>query len=71
MGRPDIRLRHKRLPPALRRRPEEAGVTTVLKAPYTLPLDYLRWPIQFQSNGTAQTNDVIVAVDHWSLRERV
>jgi hypothetical protein len=33
--------------------------------------NYLRWPIQFESKGTAQTNDVIVAIDHWSLWERV
>jgi hypothetical protein len=29
--------------------PEETAVTTVLNAPYTVPLDYLRWPIQFES----------------------
>jgi uncharacterized protein YegP (UPF0339 family) len=39
----------------------------VLASPYTVPLDYLRWPIQFESKGTSQTNDVIVAIDHWSL----
>jgi hypothetical protein len=43
----------------------------VLASPYTVPLDYLRWPIQFESKGTSQTNDVIVAVDHWSLWEPV
>ena len=52
-------------------KPEEAGVTKVLSSPYTVPLDYLRWPIQFESKGTSQTNDVIVAVDHWSLWEPV
>jgi hypothetical protein len=36
-----------------------------------IPLYELRWPIQFESKGTAQTNDVIVLVDHWSLWERV
>jgi hypothetical protein len=46
-----------------------AGVTKVLSSPYTVPLDYLRWPIQFESKGTSQTNDVIVAVDHWSIWE--
>jgi hypothetical protein len=35
-----------------------------------IPLYELRWPIQFESEGTAQTNDVIVLVDHWSLWER-
>ena len=40
-----------------------AGVTKVLSSPYTVPLDYLRWPIQFESKGTSQTNDVIVAGD--------
>lgn len=46
---------------------EEEAVTTVLKAPYNIPLYELRWPIQFESKGTSQTNDVIVLVDHWSL----
>jgi hypothetical protein len=27
----------------------EAAVKKVLAAPYTVPLDYLRWPIQFES----------------------
>lgn len=49
---------------------EEEPVTTVLKAPYNNPLHLLRWPIQFESKGTAQTNDVIVRVDHRSLWER-
>jgi hypothetical protein len=41
---------------------EEKAVTTVLNAPYNIPLYELRWPIQFESKGTAQTNDVIVLV---------
>ena len=50
----------------------EKAVTTVLRsAPYDIPLYELRWPIQFESKGTGQTNDVIVLVDHWSLWERV
>jgi hypothetical protein len=49
----------------------ERAVTTVLSAPYNIPLYELRWPIQFESKGTGQTNDVIVLVDHWSLWERV
>jgi hypothetical protein len=44
---------------------------TVLSSPYNIPLYELRSPIQFQSKGTAQTNDVIVLVDHWSLWERI
>jgi hypothetical protein len=36
-----------------------------------IPLYELPWPIQFDSKGTSQTNDVIVLVDHWSLSERV
>jgi hypothetical protein len=59
------------LAPGLTPKPEEAGVTKVLASPYTVPLDYLRWPIQFESKGTAQTNDVIVAIDHWSVWEPV
>jgi hypothetical protein len=51
--------------------PDEQAVTTVLNAPYNIPLYELRWPIQFESKRTAQTNDVIVLVDHWSLWERV
>jgi hypothetical protein len=35
------------------------------------PLLRRNWPIQFESKGTGQTNDVIVLVDHWSLWERV
>jgi hypothetical protein len=50
---------------------EEKAVTTVLSAPYNIPLNELRWPIQFESKGTSQTNDVIVAIDHWSLWEPV
>jgi hypothetical protein len=34
-------------------------------------LDYLRWPIQFESKGTSQTNGVMVAIDHWSIWEPV
>jgi hypothetical protein len=49
----------------------EKAVTTVLSAPYNIPLYELRWPIQFESKATAQTNDVIVLVDHWSLWERI
>jgi hypothetical protein len=49
----------------------EKAVTTVLSSPYNIPLYELRWPIQFEFKGTAQTNDVIVLVDHWSLWERV
>ena len=49
----------------------EKAVTTVLKAPYSILLYKLRWPIQFASKGTAQTNDVIVLVDHWSVWERM
>jgi hypothetical protein len=49
----------------------EKAVTTVLSAPYNIPLYELRWPIQFESKGTGQTNDVIVLVDHWSLWERI
>jgi hypothetical protein len=52
-------------------KPEEQAVTTVLSAPYNIPLYELRWPILFESKGTAQTNDVIVLVDHWSLWDRV
>jgi hypothetical protein len=52
-------------------KPEEKAVTTVLNQPYNIPLYELRWPIQFESKGTAQTNDVIVLVDHWSLWERI
>jgi hypothetical protein len=59
------------LAPGLTPKPEDAGVTKVLASPYTVPLDYLRWPIQFESKGTAQTNDVIVAIDHWSIWEMV
>jgi hypothetical protein len=59
------------LAPGLTPKPEEAGVTKVLASPYTVPLDYLRWPIQFESKGTSQTNDVIVAIDHWSCWEPV
>jgi hypothetical protein len=55
------------LAPGLTPKPEEAGVTKVLVSPYTVPLDYLRWPIQFESKGTSQTNDVIVAIDHWAF----
>jgi hypothetical protein len=47
------------------------GITKVLSSPYTVPLDYLRWPIQFESKGTSQTNDVIVAIDPWSIWEPV
>jgi hypothetical protein len=43
----------------------------VLASPCTVLLDYLRWPIQFESKGTSKTNNVIVAVDHWSLWEPV
>jgi hypothetical protein len=50
---------------------EEKAVTTVLNSPYDIPLYELRWPIQFESKGTSQINDVIVLVDHWSLWERV
>jgi hypothetical protein len=50
---------------------DENAVTTVLSAPYNIPLYELQWPIQFESKGTAQTYDVIVLVDHWSLWERV
>jgi hypothetical protein len=49
----------------------ERAVITVLNSPYNIPLYELRWPIQFESKGTSQTNDVIVLVDHWSLWERV
>jgi hypothetical protein len=49
----------------------EKAVTTVLSSPYNIPLYELRWPIQFESKGTGQTNDVIVLIDHWSLWERV
>jgi hypothetical protein len=35
------------------------------------PLLRRNWPIQFESKGTGQTNDVMVPVDHWSLWERV
>jgi hypothetical protein len=28
-------------------------------------------PIQFESKGTSKTNDVIGAVDHWSIWEPV
>jgi hypothetical protein len=41
---------------------EERAVTTVLNSPYNLPLYELRWPIQFESKGTSQTNDVIVSL---------
>ena len=50
---------------------EEKAVTTVLSAPYNIPLYELRRPIQFESKETSQTNDVIVAIDHWSLWEQV
>jgi hypothetical protein len=40
------------LAPSLAPMPEEAGVTKVLASPYTVPQDYLRWPIQFESQGT-------------------
>jgi len=43
----------------------------VLASPYTVLLDYLHWPIQFESKATSKTNDVIVAVDHWSIWEPV
>jgi hypothetical protein len=59
------------LAPGLTPKAEESGVTGVLTSPYTVPLDYLRWPIQFESKGTLQTNDVIVAIDHWSIWEPV
>jgi hypothetical protein len=59
------------LAPGLTPKSEEAGVTKVLSSPYTVPLDYLRWPIQFESKGTSQTNDVIVAIDYWSTWESV
>ena len=57
------------LAPGLSPKPEEAGITKVLASPYTVPLDYLRWPIQFEFKGTSQTNDVIIAIDHWSIWE--
>jgi hypothetical protein len=59
------------LAPDLTPKPEEAGVAKVLASPYTVPMDHFRWPIQFESKGTSQTNDVIVAVDHWSIWEQV
>ena len=49
----------------------EKAVTTVLQAPYTVPLHELRQQLQFETKGAGQTNDVIVLVDHWSLWERV
>jgi hypothetical protein len=49
----------------------EKSVTTVLAAPYNIPLYGLRWPIQFESKGTSQTSDIIVLVDHWSLWEQI
>jgi hypothetical protein len=58
------------LSPGLTPTEAEKAVTTVLAAPYDIPLYELRWPIQFESKGTAQTNDVIVLVDHSSLWER-
>jgi hypothetical protein len=45
------------LGPGLTPKPEEAAVTKVLSSPYNVPLDYLRWPIQFESKGTEQTNE--------------
>ena len=59
------------LAPGLTPKAEEAAVTKVLASPYTVPLDYLRWPIQFESKGTSPTNDVIVGIDHWSIWEPV
>ena len=52
-------------------KPEEESRTTILKDPYDIPLYELRWPIQFESKGTGQKEDVVVLVDHWSLWERV
>src|SRR5215216_2521243 len=43
------------LAPRLTPKPEEADATNVLASPYTVPLDYLRWPIQFESTCTSQT----------------
>jgi len=68
---PNGKLYKQVLAPGLTPKPEEAGVTKVLASPYTVPLDYLRWLIQFESKGTSQTNDVIVAIDHWSIWEPV
>jgi hypothetical protein len=59
------------LAPGLSPSAVEKDVTTALQAPCNFPLYELRWPIQFESKGTAQTNDVIVLADHWSLWERV
>jgi hypothetical protein len=59
------------LAPGLAPKAEEAAVTKVLASPYTVPLDYLRGPLQFESKGTSQTNDVIVAIDPWSIWEPV
>jgi hypothetical protein len=46
------------LAPGLTPAAAEKDVTTVLKAPSNIPLYGLRWPIQFESKGTSQTNDV-------------
>jgi hypothetical protein len=41
----------------------EAAATKVLSSPYTVSLDYLCWPIQFESKEPRRRNDVIVAID--------
>ena len=59
------------LSPGLTPAAADKAVTIVLASPYDIPLYDLRWPIQFESKGTSQTNDVIVLVDHWSCWELV
>ena len=38
-----------------------------LKSPYGIPNHPLRWPIQLETKGTSQTNDVVVLVDWWTI----
>jgi hypothetical protein len=51
--------------------PHTVTARSLASSPYTVLLDYLHWPIQFESKGTSKTNDVIAAVDHWSIWEPV
>lgn len=38
-----------------------------LKSPYDIPLHAFRWPLQFETKGTSQTNDLIMLVDWWTI----
>jgi hypothetical protein len=45
----------------------EKAVTTVSSAPYNIPLYGCVGAHPIRIEGTSQTNDVIVAIDQWSL----